>query len=95
MVALRVRSKARVSEEAVGAEEEMDYPLILNRALPQDIRVLGWTDVPGDFSARSADRLSNKDLDTLLYPRRARLHQSAPGNFDTLLLAYRQGQGPL
>ena len=41
-----------MSEEAIEAEEEMDYPLILNRALPQDIRVLGWTDVPGDFSAR-------------------------------------------
>jgi len=52
VVALRVRSRAKVGEAAVGAHAEMDYPLILNRALPNDIRVLGWTDVPTEFSAR-------------------------------------------
>ena len=36
-------------------EEEMDYAVLLNRALPSDIKVLGWTDVLPDFSARLAE----------------------------------------
>lgn len=32
--------------------QEMDYAAILNGVLPPDIRVLGWADVPDDFSAR-------------------------------------------
>lgn len=33
--------------------EEIDYVAVLNRSLPEDIRVLRWGDVPGpDFSAR-------------------------------------------
>ena len=31
---------------------EIDYPAVLNRALPRDIRILGWTYVPPAFSAR-------------------------------------------
>jgi hypothetical protein len=32
--------------------EEMDYPRVMNNALPDDIRVLSWCPVPPDFSAR-------------------------------------------
>ncbi|VVB11698.1 unnamed protein product [Arabis nemorensis] len=33
-------------------EREYDYVRVLNRALPDDIRVLGWSPVPIDFHAR-------------------------------------------
>ena len=33
---------------------EIDYVKVLNRILPQDIRVLGWCPVPADFHARLA-----------------------------------------
>lgn len=33
-------------------KKNLDYVAMLNRALPNDIRVLGWTPVPVDFSAR-------------------------------------------
>lgn len=36
----------------IPAHEEMDYVAMLNRGLPADVRVLGWCDVPDDFSAR-------------------------------------------
>eukprot|EP01059_Diplonema_ambulator_P023022 TRINITY_DN38410_c0_g1_i1.p1 TRINITY_DN38410_c0_g1~~TRINITY_DN38410_c0_g1_i1.p1 ORF type:complete len:403 (+),score=153.76 TRINITY_DN38410_c0_g1_i1:145-1353(+) len=36
----------------VGKGEDMDYVGILNRVLPEDIRVTGWAFVPDDFSAR-------------------------------------------
>lgn len=39
-------------EATIPAHEEMDYVAMLNRGLPADVRVLGWTDVPEDFSAR-------------------------------------------
>ena len=32
--------------------KELPYVIMLNRNLPDNIRVLGWTDVPSDFSAR-------------------------------------------
>lgn len=32
--------------------QEMDYVTMLNRTLPEDIRVLGWTPVTDEFSAR-------------------------------------------
>lgn len=32
--------------------QEHDYAAILNGLLPRDVRVLGWADVPPDFSAR-------------------------------------------
>ena len=32
----------------------MDYSLKLNKELPADIRVLAWSTVPADFSARHA-----------------------------------------
>lgn len=35
---------------------EIDYPLVINSALPDDIRVCGWSDVPPEFSARFSAR---------------------------------------
>ncbi|XP_050204803.1 uncharacterized protein LOC126654837 isoform X2 [Mercurialis annua] len=33
-------------------DEEIDYVRVLNRVLPNDIRIIGWCPVPHDFSAR-------------------------------------------
>lgn len=66
VVALRVRSAFPLSVPssnvplhpndslAVDAKEvvEIDYCSLLNRTLPSDIRVLGWTEVSDGFSAR-------------------------------------------
>ena len=40
--------------ESIADEDEIDYPATLNRALPQDIRVIGWAYVSPRFSARFA-----------------------------------------
>lgn len=34
------------------AEGEIDYVRVLNRVLPNDIRILGWCPAPVDFHAR-------------------------------------------
>ena len=47
-----MRSSARAGEQALPPEQEYDYPTMLNKALPLEIRVLGWTDVAPDFNAR-------------------------------------------
>eukprot|EP00884_Botryococcus_braunii_P012692 jgi/Botrbrau1/21423/Bobra.0216s0038.1 len=52
VVALNLRSGAARGASLLAPEHELDYPAILNRALPSDIRVLGWTPIPQDFSAR-------------------------------------------
>ncbi|KAL4559073.1 hypothetical protein LXL04_031206 [Taraxacum kok-saghyz] len=60
VVALLLRSKhkeheSNTSEELVDErpeEEELDYVRILNGALPNDIRVMGWCPAPHNFSAR-------------------------------------------
>ncbi|KAK9824843.1 hypothetical protein WJX81_005826 [Elliptochloris bilobata] len=52
VVALRVRSIARAGDVEPAPCDELDYPALVNRALPGDIRVLGWAPVPTDFSAR-------------------------------------------
>ena len=41
-----------VEETGRRVGDEIDYPAVLNRALPRDIRILGWTYVPPAFSAR-------------------------------------------
>nr|KAJ0225625.1 hypothetical protein LSAT_V11C100002580 [Lactuca sativa] len=59
VVALLLRSKLKepgcnTSEEFVDKrpeEEELDYVRILNGALPNDIRVMGWCPAPDNFSA--------------------------------------------
>jgi len=52
VVALEVRSKGLVCEQPVEEEDELDYAMILNRALSPKIKILGWKTVQSDFSAR-------------------------------------------
>ena len=52
VVALMVRSMARVGEAPLEPSQEIDYAVTINRALPSDIRILGWAPIPADFSAR-------------------------------------------
>ncbi len=53
VVALLLRSRGAAGDGAPPAPaDELDYPAMLNRVLPADIRVLGWADAPPDFSAR-------------------------------------------
>jgi tRNA pseudouridine38/39 synthase len=40
------------NEEARDAEHELHYPALLNRRLPDNIRVLAWSPVASDFDAR-------------------------------------------
>ena len=54
VVALRLRSSGRVGQAPLPEEQELDYAAKLNKALPHDIKVLGWTTVPEGFSARWA-----------------------------------------
>jgi hypothetical protein len=52
VVTLQLRSKARSNEPLPEPEGELDYPLILNKVLPDDIQVTGWAPVPDDCHAR-------------------------------------------
>ena len=52
MVAMNLRSGAKLGQPLPAPEDEIDYSTRLNRALPTDIRVLGWADVPNTFHAR-------------------------------------------
>ncbi|CAA7018671.1 unnamed protein product [Microthlaspi erraticum] len=58
VVALFLRSRLKTPpgealvDEKMGLEGEYDYVRVLNRALPDDIRVIGWSPVPIDFHAR-------------------------------------------
>jgi tRNA pseudouridine38/39 synthase len=52
VVALHLRSNAKLEAPELGEEQEIDYPAIINKALPEDIRVLGWATAAPDFSAR-------------------------------------------
>ncbi|XP_058764063.1 uncharacterized protein LOC131637490 isoform X2 [Vicia villosa] len=61
VIALFLRSKLKVSGVNNGSSEEfvfeeklgeLDYVRVINRELPNDIRVLGWCPVPVDFHAR-------------------------------------------
>lgn len=52
VVALLVRSAGRADSDPLDEEDELDYPALLNRVLPSTIRVLGWTTVHANFSAR-------------------------------------------
>ena len=51
-----VRSGAKKGQPLPAPAAEVDYCSRLNRALPPDIRVLGWTDVADEFHARSVGR---------------------------------------
>ena len=52
VVALRLRSQAKLSEPELALQDDFDYAAVLNAALPADIRVHGWADVSPTFSAR-------------------------------------------
>jgi hypothetical protein len=56
VVALLLRSSGRPRDAPPAAAAELDYPALLNRVLPPDIRVLGWADAPQGFSARQGRR---------------------------------------
>lgn len=56
VVALTLRSAGRVGGEPLCEDREYDYPALINRALPPEIRVMGWTTVPANFSARFSAR---------------------------------------
>lgn len=53
-MSLELRSKAKLTVQLPEWREETDFPMILNRVLPDTIRVLGWADVPQDFHSRCA-----------------------------------------
>ncbi|GFR44474.1 hypothetical protein Agub_g5737, partial [Astrephomene gubernaculifera] len=52
VVALRLRSCARLDEPLPPPESEYDYPRLINKALPPEVRVLGWSPVAPEFNAR-------------------------------------------
>lgn len=55
MVSLDIRSKLTQEQLAAcgnAVEGELDYPKLLNRVLPTDIRVFSWCPVPPNLSAR-------------------------------------------
>jgi tRNA pseudouridine38/39 synthase len=54
VVSLDIRSRLTQEQLSGGSnvEEELDYPKLLNRVLPADIKVLAWCPAPPDFSAR-------------------------------------------
>lgn len=52
VLALKLRSVARTDQEEAALDREYDYPIIINRALPPDIRVLAWCPLHPEFSAR-------------------------------------------
>ncbi|MED6110543.1 hypothetical protein PIB30_043964 [Stylosanthes scabra] len=62
VIALFLRSNLKISEANDGGSEEIDlerqyegeidYVRVLNRVLPNDIRIMGWCPVPVNFHAR-------------------------------------------
>lgn len=49
---MKLRSGGKLGQPLPEPVDEIDYCTRLNRALPNDIRVLGWADVPNTFHAR-------------------------------------------
>jgi tRNA pseudouridine38/39 synthase len=52
VVTLDVRSKALTGQPLPEPDDELDYPFVLNKVLPDDIRVTGWAPVNDGFHAR-------------------------------------------
>ncbi|KAG2551599.1 hypothetical protein PVAP13_9KG405700 [Panicum virgatum] len=53
VISLYLRSNIKdVGGDMQDERSEIDYVKVLNRILPQDIRVLGWCPIPADFHAR-------------------------------------------
>ena len=53
--------------------KELNYPLLLNNVLPPSIRVLGWSPVTPDFSARFS--CSRRTYRYFFHPRNLNLHK--------------------
>lgn len=51
VISIDVRSKLAVDDQ-YKVEEEIDYCLVLNRVLPDNIQCIGWSPVDTNFSAR-------------------------------------------
>ncbi len=56
VVALFLRSAGKSGDPPIDESEEYNYPALLNRVLPKEIRVLGWSTIPETFSARFSAR---------------------------------------
>lgn len=52
VVTLEIRSKARSNEPLPEPDDELDYPMLLNKVLPDDIQVTGWGPVDDACNAR-------------------------------------------
>eukprot|EP00892_Ulva_mutabilis_P012765 jgi/Ulvmu1/9861/UM057_0015.1 len=52
MITLEVRSKAAAGQPLPLADEELDYPFLLNKVLPSDIQITGWAPAEPSFHAR-------------------------------------------
>ncbi|XP_049933966.1 uncharacterized protein LOC116261108 isoform X4 [Nymphaea colorata] len=52
VIAIYLRSNLKDSKQHENGEAEIDYVKVLNKVLPHDIRVLGWSHAPTNFHAR-------------------------------------------
>lgn len=52
VIALRMRSNLPKDGSVTTQIEEMDYCSMLNKSLPEDVRILGWSEVSDGFSSR-------------------------------------------
>ncbi|CAN6479220.1 unnamed protein product [Victoria cruziana] len=52
VIAIHLRSNLKDSKQDHNYEAEIDYVKVLNKVLPDDIRVLGWCPAPRNFHAR-------------------------------------------
>ena len=52
VLTLQIRSRVPAGTALPPVEQELDYPRILNSALPNDIQITGWQPAADDFHAR-------------------------------------------
>jgi tRNA pseudouridine38/39 synthase len=52
VISITVRSKSLKTEELCSPNRELNYPFLLNRALPSDIQCISWSPIKQSFSAR-------------------------------------------
>ncbi|CAN1268062.1 tRNA pseudouridine(38/39) synthase [Linum perenne] len=70
VIALFVRSRlhhvningTNSCENFAEEQNELDYVRVLNRALPKDIRIVGWCPVPTDFHASAGSAVQAEDI---------------------------------
>ena len=72
VLAIRLRSKAPAGAALPSAAQELDYPFVLNKVLPDDIQVTGWRPAEADFHARFSCRWREYNYFIAGAPRRAR-----------------------